>query len=203
MSAISDFFSTVWGRLPGCPEMILEKAVRDACIEFCKRTRLMTQSVIVDVEANEPRVDLYPDADVTWEVLDLRRDGSSLTALNRHEFLVQDYIIDTGTPGYYYLDGDRALVLGPVPAQAETLTALVSSRPTDTATRVADALWSDYREPISAGARAWVRRHYGEWSEPMLEADDRQFFERAIHKQNIRRAQGGAGVALRVRAHPF
>ncbi len=135
MVPLENFLPTILGRLPGCPEMILEKAVRDACIEFCKRTRLLTQSVTVDVEADEPRTELYPDADVTWEVLDLRRDGSPLTALNREEFLVQNYNVDTGTPGYYYLDGDRVLVLGPIPSEAETLTALVSSRPTDTATR--------------------------------------------------------------------
>ncbi len=203
MVSLDLFFPTVRGRLPGCPETVLRDAIRDACIEFCKRTQLFTQEVTVDVAAGEAQTVLYPDSDVLWEILDLRRDTSPLTALNRTEFLVQGYAVDAGTPAYYYLDGDRALVLGPVPDTAETLTALVTSRPTDTATYVADALWSDFREPVSAGARAWVRRHYGEWSEPRLEAEDRQFFERAIHNQNIRRARGGAGTALRVRAYGF
>ena len=193
----------VLGRLPGCPESVVYDAVRDACIEFCKRTQLLTQTVEVEVVAGEPSVTLYPDYDVHWEVLEVRRGSSPLTALNRREFILQNLGQDAGTPGYYYLDGEQALVLGPLPAANEILTALVTVRPKDTATRVPNVLFSEFREPIAAGARAWVRRHYGEWSEPGLEAHDRQFFERAIHNQNIRRARGGAGVALRVRSHSF
>ena len=94
--------------------------------------------------------------------------------------------------------------LRPSPAEsAETLSALVTLRPKDTAQRVHDVLYSDFREVIAAGARAWVRRNHGEWSELRLEGQDRQLFENAIHNQNIRRAHGGAGVALRVRSHSF
>ena len=97
----------------------------------------------------------------------------------------------------------RALVLLPIPETAETRTALVTLRPPDAAQRVPDVLYSDYREPIAAGARAWVRRNYGDWVNPQFEAEDRAIFERAVHNQNIRRAHGGAGTALRVRTHPF
>jgi hypothetical protein len=96
-----------------------------------------------------------------------------------------------------------ALRLAPTPDAAETLTALVTVRPTDDATDVDDLLWSDYRETIAAGARAWVRRNYGDWVNPQLEAEDRKIFEWATHNQTIRRARGGANTALRVRSHPF
>ena len=203
MATLETFRPMVLGRLPGCPESVVYDAVRDACIEFCKRTQLLTQTVEVEVVAGEPSVTLYPDSDVHWEVLDVRRGSSPLTGLNRREFILQNLNQDAGTPGYYYLDGEQNLVLWPLPDANETLTALVALRPKDTATRVPDVLFSEFREPIAAGARAWVRRHYGEWSEPSLEAHDRQFFEYAIHNQNIRRARGGAGVALRVRANNF
>ena len=203
MASLDAFLPTVRGRLPGCPEMILENGVRDACIEFCKRTRLFTQTVDVDVVASEAAVELYPDSDTHWEVLTLRRGPTLLTPLFRAEYAAQGYGEDSGTPEVYYLEGDRTLVLGPVPDAAETLTALVSLRPQDTATRVQDALYSDFREPIAAGARAWVRRNYGDWVNPDFEAEDRRIFEYAVHNQNIRRARGGGSVPLRVRAHPF
>jgi hypothetical protein len=203
MAALTLFLPLIRGRLPGCPETVLHDAIRDACIEFCKRTQLLTQDVTVDVVEDEARTELYPDSDVVWDILQVRRDTTPLTAVNRTEFLVHGYNTARGDPAYYYCDGDRVLVLGPVPAASETLMAVVTLRPTDTSLQVPDVLWADYREPISAGARAWVRRHYGEWSEPRLEAEDRQFFERAVHNQNIRRARGGAGVTLRVRAHTF
>ena len=203
MATLDAFLPLVRGRLPGCPETLLRDATRAAAIEFCKRTQLLTQTVEVEVVAGEPAVTLYPDSDVHWEVLDVRRGTSPLTGLNRREFIVQDLGMETGKPQYYYLEGDRSLLLLPIPESAETLSALVTLRPKDTATRLDDALYSDFREVIAAGARAWVRRNHGEWSEPSLEGLDRQTFEHAIHNQNIRRARGGAGVALRVRAHSF
>jgi len=183
--------------------MILENAVRDACIEFCKRTRLLVERVDVTVVAGESVVALTPTTDLHWEVLEVRRDNTWLTPLNRHDVLIGVYGTQTGAPQYYYLEGDRSLVLAPVPDANETLTSLVSLRPTDTATTVADVLYSDYREPIAAGARAWVRRNYGDWVNTQFEAEDRQIFEYAIHNQNIRRARGGANTALRVRAYAF
>lgn len=203
MATLDSFLPLVRGRIPGCPEMILENAVRDACIEFCKRTQLLTERVDVDVEAGEPLVTLFPGSELHWDVLDLRRANTRLTPLNRQEVIVQDLGLETGQPQYYYLEGDRSLLLLPIPESAETLSALVTLRPKDTAQRVHDVLYSDFREVIAAGARAWVRRNHGEWSELRLEGQDRQLFENAIHNQNIRRARGGAGVALRVRSHSF
>lgn len=203
MPALDTFLPLVRGPLPGCPEAVLKDALRDACIEFCQRTRLLVQDVTVDVVAGERLVTLYPDSDSFWEVTQVRRDSTPLSPINRRECELNGWDTTSGVPLYYYLEGDRQLALGPVPDAAETLTATVTLRPKDTATRVADALYSDFREVIAAGARAWVRRNHGEWSEPSLEGQDRQLFEHAIHNQNIRRARGGTGVALRVRSHSF
>ena len=203
MPALDTFLPLVRGPLPGCPEAVLKDALRDACIEFCQRTRLLVEDVTVDVVAGERLVTLYPDSDSFWEVTQVRRGTTPLLAVNRRECELNGWDRDTGAPRYYYLEGDRQLALGPIPDAAETLIATVTLRPKSTATRVADVLWDDYREPLAAGARAWVRRHYGEWSSPQLETYDRTMFERAIHNTQIRQARGGAGVALRVRAHSF
>lgn len=203
-TSLEVFLPLVRGRLPGCPDMILTDAVRDACIEFCKRTRLLTEDVAIDVVQGERTVELLPDTDTAWEVLKVwRTDGDVLTASNRQDIADSDYDIDSGTPRWYYLEGDRLLVLGAYPNANETLTARVTVRPKDTATRVADVLWQDYRQPICAGARAWVRRHYGEWINDKQEAEDRSVFELGVHQANLRRARGGANAQLRVRAHPF
>jgi hypothetical protein len=203
MASLDDFLAMVRGRLPGCPDFVLNEAVRDAAIEFCKRTRLLVERVTVDVVAEEAAVTLSPDTDLHWEVLDLRRDNTRLTPWNRNEALMQDQSLETGAPQYYYQEGDRTLALSPIPDADETLTALVTLRPDDAATTLPDVLWTDYREPIAAGARAWVRRNHGDWVNPQLEAEDRVIFERAIHNQNIRRARGGVNTTLRVRSHPF
>jgi len=203
VTPLSSFLAMVRGRLPGCPESIQQDGVLAACIEFCNRTHLLVEDVTVDVVSGESRCDLYPDSDMAWEVLNLRRSTESLVPLNRTEFIAQHLDTRVGLPECYYLEGDGLLAVGPIPAATETLTATVTLRPKDTATQVHDALYRDHRQAICAGARAWVRRHYGEWSEPRLEAEDRAMFEQAIHNQTIRRARGGAKTSLRVRAHAF
>lgn len=203
MATLEQFLPMVRGLLPGCPQIVMENAVRDACIEFCKRTELLTQTTEIDVIAGEREADLYPDADTHWVVLEVRRSMTVLEPLSRKAFFDQSLSLNVGVPRAYYLEGDLKLLLGPIPDADETLTAWVATRPKDTATSVNDVLWTDYREPIAAGARAWVRRHYGEWSQPALEADDRGMFERAIHFEQLRRARGGTNASLRVRAHSF
>ena len=204
MVSLETFLPLIRGRLPGCPDLILVDAIRDACIEFCQRTQLLTEDLSVDVVANERAVELLPDTDLTWEVLKVwRAGGEPLTPVNRQALAEQDDDVNTGTPGYYYVEGDRYLVLGPVPDANETLQVRVTLRPKDNATRVHDVLWQDYRQPLCAGARAWVRRHYGEWVNPQTEAEDRKLFEYSLHNTNIRRAHGGVGTLLRARAQPF
>lgn len=237
MATLDSFLPLVRGRLPGCPDIVLKDAVRDAAIEFCRRTELLRANVDLAVVANQSHYQLlravwgtwgewlatpeyefitsdggpYLTADstaglegvVAWEVLHLRRANQRLTTANRQEFQLQGWDVATGTPGYYYLEGDGSLVLGPIPDADETLVATLSVTPGSSSANVPDALWYDHREAIAAGARAWVRRNLGDWVNPELEAMDRKAFEYAIHNQNIRRARGGANAALRVRAQPF
>lgn len=201
-TSLETFYPMVNGRLPGCPDMIVADAIRDACIEFCKRTRLLVEDVTLDVLAGERTVELYPDADTAWEVLKVwRTNGNTLEATNRQDLQDRDFDVDTGTPQWYYLEGDRLLVLGAYPNANETLNARVTLRPKDTATRVHDVLWQDYRQPICAGARAWVRRHYGEWINDQQEAADRSVFEQGINQATLRRARGGGDTPLLVRGH--
>ena len=203
MTPLDAFLPLIRGRLPGCPEAILQDAARGACIEFCKRTELLVETVSVAVVADEPTVELTPDDGELWEVLKLRRGATALIPLNRDEFEAQNYDVSTGTPLYFYLASNRLLVLGPIPDTSETLTATVTIRPSDTCTLVDDVLWYDWREPLAAGARAWVRRNYGEWVNTQLELEDRSQFERGVHQANLRRRRGGAGTELHVRMRGF
>ena len=98
-TSLEVFLPMVRGRLPGCPESILADAVRDACIEFCKRTRLLTEDVVIDVVQGERTIELYPDTDTAWEVLKVwRTDGVVLTASNRQDIADSNNDIEPGTP---------------------------------------------------------------------------------------------------------
>lgn len=203
MVSLDAFFSMIRGRLPGCPEAILRDALRDTCIDFCKRTHLLSATVSVPVVAGETRIELLPDEGEVWSVSKLVRGTAPLTPVNREEFAAQNYDVLTGTPGYYYFDGDDQLVLGPIPTAAETLVATVVTCPSDTCLAVDDALWRYWRDVIAAGARAWVRRNYGEWVNVDLEQEDWQRFEAGVYRAIWRRRNGAVDAPLRVRLLRF
>jgi hypothetical protein len=202
-TSLDDFLPLIRGRLIGCPDMILRDALRDTCIEFCKQTQLLSEQIDVQVTAGEASVTLSPSDGEHWVLSALRRETRLLEPSERYHFEQEGLDTRTGTPTHYYLDGPLNLVLGPIPDVDETLSAAVSVRPDDTASSVEDVLYTDYRTTIAAGARAWVRRNYGAWSDPKLEAEDSMIFERDIFRQLHRRARGGSNTPLRVRAHLF
>jgi hypothetical protein len=203
-TSLEVFLPLVRGRLPGCPDMILTDAVRDACIEFCKRTRLLTEDVAIDVVQGERTVELLPDTDTAWEVLKVwRTDGDVLTASNRQDIADSDYDIDRAPRVGTTWKATACWCWGPTPMPTRRSPPGSPCGPRTPPPAWHDVLWQDYRQPICAGARAWVRRHYGEWINDKQEAEDRSVFELGVHQANLRRARGGANAQLRVRAHPF
>lgn len=203
MATLNQFMDFTRGRLPGCPEQLMEKAVLEVCIEFCKRTQLLVEAIDIPMVVGTSQYAVVPTSDLPWDMIQLRREALALTPLARLDFLTARLDVLEGSPQYYYLEDSGMLVVGPIPEAEETLSALVTLRPDDDATTVPDVLFREFRNPIAAGARAWVRRHHGDWSESLMEAEDRNLFERAVNNQNSRRARGGVDRPLRVQSHSF
>lgn len=203
MARLDAFLPLTIGRLPGCPEMLVREAVRAACIEFCTRTRLAHFEEPVEVRAGERFAELFPADGVVYRVEAVRRGASDLTPSSRHDFAREGWDVMSGAPVAFYLESDRLLALGPIPETDETLVARGVMRPADNAASVPEALYSDWREAIAAGARAWMRRHYQSWADAQLEADDRAFFDHAVARANLDRARGGTGRSLRAKSYFF
>lgn len=146
---------------------------------------------------------LEPDAGVAWDITGLYRGAVPLAPSNRQEFADGALATLTGLPRWYYLEGDGTLVLGPVPASDEVLTATVTVRPADDAVEVDDVLLSVWSLPIAAGARAWVRRNYGQWVDAVAEAEDAAIFAAGVGQAKRRLAVGGSPACRRVRHRPF
>ncbi len=204
MAELSDFLSLVRGKMPGCPELLMEEAVRESAIDFCKRTKLLINEVKIRVVVGLRFYEMYPPDGITYTVNSVRRDNDDfLNPSSRHDFECEKLDVDSGQPTDYYIEGDGRLVLGPIPDAIETLTAGVTIRPDDTATVLPDALYSEWRTAIAAGARAFIRQNYFEWTNDQEEAKDRVFFDSEVNRANLLRAKGASKKALRVRGHYF
>ena len=202
-ASLDKFVPLIDGQITGCPDVMARDAARDAAIEFCNRTRLISLTTEVDVLQGESRTLLFPPDGEVFVVEHLYRDKTPLTRLSRHDFELDRLHIQDGAPWAYYVDGDRQMMLGPTPTANETLIGHFIIRPSDTASSVPDRLWTDWRQGIVAGARAFIRNRHLPWSDPALEAKDRDEFEQAIAAANLDRAQGGTRRPLRARGYWF
>lgn len=201
---IEDFFGLIRGRVPNCLNVLMRDAVVAAADEFCRRTQLLVDETSVSVVAGNRFVDLSPPDGEVFIVHGVRRAEWSLTPMSRHVFEQQRLDVRPGTPVAYYIEGNRRLVLGPIPEANETLIVRYVVRVDPEATEVNDRLFIDWRQGIAAGARAYIRRTHGApWDDPAEESADRDFFEQEINRANLDRAQGGTRKALRTRGTYF
>lgn len=203
MTSLDDFFPLVAGQCQRAPNMIMRDVLRDAAIEFCKRTRLFSSQEEVITEPGSALAGLFPMEGVTYQLEALMRGERHLERLSRYDFLQSNLQAISGEPTSYYLNGEHEVVLGPIPEQAEALTAHVIARPSDTAASVNDALYSDWRQVIAAGARALLRRTHEPWMDVNRELKDQQLFEDGMASANVQRARGRSMRRLRVPAHYF
>ena len=201
MTVLADFLTLTRGHLKGCPDLLMEEAVRESAIEFCRRTQLIINDVTVRVKSGRRFYEMYPPDGLAWVVDKVLRDTRPLDSSDRREFEDDGLDVDSGTASAYYIEGDGRLTLGPIPDADETLTAKVTIRPEEGATEVPDILYTEWREAIAAGAKIYGRKHYEQWYDPDRQNREEVVFEDAISKANLRRAKGGGKKPLRVTAH--
>jgi hypothetical protein len=204
MAYLDDWLPLVRPPLPGLPDFIGTEATREAAIEFCRRTKLFRESIALTTSPGEAEYPSYSSGNtVADRIDDILRDGAALEPASREVFHDNRWDRISGAPSAYYLEGNRAIVLGPIPDTVETLSVRAIMRPAADAETLDDALWDDWRWVIAAGARAHIRRNSSSWIDTgLLEQDDGIFqdgIEHAIH----RRARGQTRHRLRVPGHYF
>ncbi|MCK7581098.1 MAG: hypothetical protein MZV65_39380 [Chromatiales bacterium] len=129
MARLKDFLPLTIGRLPGCPELLVRDAVREACIEFCKRTRLMVDDQPLEVRAGERFAVVIPADGLVYRVESVRRGAMALMCGSRHDFAREHLDVKTGTPSAFYLESDQRVALGPIPEADEVLDGCVRGAP--------------------------------------------------------------------------
>lgn len=203
MISLDRFLPLVAGQCQRAPDMIMRDALRDAAIEFCKRTRFLSSQEEIVTEPGSPSVTLLPLDGVTYHIEAIMRGERQLERLSRYDVLQSGLHARSGEPVSFYLSGAHDVVFAPIPSQEETLIAHIIARPSDTANSVSDALYSDWRQVIAAGARALLRRTHAPWMDVNLELKDQQIFEDGIASANVQRARGRSMRRLRVPAYYF
>lgn len=201
MASLASFAKYVRPDVPMCPEIQILDAILRAGIEFCKRTKIMQESVDVTTVIGTTSYDLTTLMEANTEpnqVLSVRRDQNSfLEASSQDDAIRYRYDAQSGTPNYFYLD-NRNLVLLREPVAVETLTALVTQYPSEAATTLPDALYQRYRLEIAAGAKFFLLSMPNkEWSNNETASLDKFLFDSAVDSENLTYAKGNGLKPLR------
>lgn len=190
-----------------CPEIMILDAVLHAGIEFCKRSKIMQETIDVTTVIDQQAYDLTeimlantePD-----EVIAVRRDAiSNLDPTSKEDVLWDGSDNKSGSPTHYYLEGNNLRLLL-TPDAVETFSVVVKARPSEAATTLPDELYARYRTEIAAGAKArLMMMTMQEWTNLESAAINRVLFDSAINTENLRYAKGGGSKPLRTLINQF
>jgi hypothetical protein len=210
MAVYEDFLEYVAPAVPGAPEPLLIRAIRDACIDFCVETQLFQQAL-------EPIPSIAGIADYTIETPDDTKvsmvmkawyDGTEITDITQDEATVNTLTTqfgttpETGTPRRLVYTGSDTVLLDPVPdTSAKDLVLVAALKPSRASTTVFDQLYEDYAEAIGEGALSKLMNIkstvFYDPNESLLKAKK---FREAMNKGMVRANQGNLGrKSLRVR----
>ena len=193
----SDLFVYVLCDVPGCPEFTAERAIRDACIDFCARTDLYkaeVQTLIVSAGITEYELDA-PTGTEPNHVKAILRKGRPLAASTYEDAIMLIEQSDRSYPQYYAQYDNANVLIGPKPVERETLKVIYTLKPTQSSSSIPDTVGNEWRETLVSGALFRLQMMSGQpWLNPNAANANAQIYERGIAKA-IRQAKYGHGGA--------
>jgi hypothetical protein len=174
MKQLTDFYSRILPKVPGCPDPLVNEAVVDSCVEFCEQSLLIQSTTTpVTVTANQGTYTL--SAPASQKIAVTMKVWHGTTELEPAPSAVVDQVLayvsgvgtETATPGiprYFYEFSSGVIGLWPVPnaTNSNFLTARIATKPLRSATTVVDELYEDWADAICAGAVSRIRQTPGQ-----------------------------------------
>ena len=186
MALWSAFHPDVLVYVPGCPDPTVEQALRDASIEFFRRTRAWMEwlePIVTGGTLREYELELPTGAEVV-RIERATRAGQPLE--------VQGFRTLTSDPARIaggdlaLVSGDRvSVVLTQAVAPRERVQVQASLMPTATATGLGDTLFGQHRQAIAEGAKHRLLRMPGPLHKPREAEEARLLFEAAVARAGV------------------
>lgn len=193
----SDFYSWVLPSVPGCPNPTLDLHIRQAAIEFCRRTLCWVRT-LDPVEANG--MDIRFDLDLPSQTQAVKLMA---VAVNGLEYLLVDtqrglQLVRQGSGADFSFTQDKlTLDVHPLRARGDSIEVDMALAPSFNASSVETDVASPYVQEIAQGALATLQMIAGvAWSDPGLAAANKALFNQRVATvaMHFARGQGAARV---------
>ena len=202
-----DFAQLVRPECHGAPDFIIERAVLDSAIDFCKRTGVYIpepEEVSVIKGINEYEVSIPSGTELNY-ITDVFADKTKLSPVSFPKLLEMVGDGNTrGVPSVYSQRDNAAFFVAPIPDTTDTLRVLYSLKPSPTSSSIPDTIGRENREAIVQGAIYRLQMMPGQaFSNPGAAANNKMLFEREVGRALRQVKYGFSGGSLKVRYRQF
>ena len=193
----SDFYPWVLPSVPGCPNPTLDLHIRQAAIDFCRRTLFWVRTLDA-VEANG--MDIRFDLDLPSQTQAVKLMA---VAVNRREYLLVDtqrglQLVRQGSGADFSFTQDKlTLDVHPLRARGDSIEVDMALAPSFNASSIETDVASPHTQEIAQGALATLQMMAGvAWSDPGLAAVNKALFNQRVATvaMHFARGQGAARV---------
>ena len=202
-----DFAPYIRPEAQGCPDFVMERAVRDSATEFCQRTDIYVpepEFITVIAGVNEYAVSL-PSGTELKHIIDIFDDKTALQPVSYSVLLLKLGDETTrGTPRYYAQRDNLDFYLAPIPSAVDSLRVLYSVKPSPASTSIPDTIGKEHRETIARGALFRLQMMSGQpWQNPNAASINKQLFESEVGRTVRQVKYGYSGGSLTAKSRAF
>lgn len=199
----TSFYPEVAPLVPGCADILMTNAIRNAAIEFCEQS-LFWQEVqdAVDVTSTDLPYDLEAPAGArVCQIISGAVDGKPISpiALTILETRVDWATLTAEIPTHFYQQNPNQYSLFPLPTGTVSVVLRTAYSPTREAVEIEEHLYQTQLETIAAGALARLMELPQQpWSNPELGKFFRAKFMQGINDASIKanRSFGSADLVV-------
>ena len=207
---------------PNCPKVIALDEIRNTLIDFCINTDIYMQDLTPFVVA--PNINQYDSSDLDVpngtelnHIIDIFRTNSDSSASQtsqkkliplkaRAQIGSQSIfsVYGKGRVEYYAQKDQETILVAPTPETTETLYALYSLKPTNTATSIPNIIINEYQEVIVHGALYRLQMMKDSpWSDIQAADLNKRMYDKGEALAVRKTKYGGVGAPLTVKYQEF
>jgi len=207
MASFESFMKDVLPYVPGCPDTVVENALRSSSIELCEKAAVYTKELdpittvagIHEYEFGQPtgtKVDK-----IIWGIYngrDLEAITPRMLESRKPKWRESN---NTSTPEYFLQQSPDLFWLIPVPdtTKASGIIMNVSLKPSRTSNNILTEIADDYRDGIIFGALyRLLRMPSRDWSDPQAAVDYAGLFAQTVQDAEIKARRADIGVGRKV-----
>jgi hypothetical protein len=202
----SDLSAYIRPEVQGCPDHLIERAVRDSCIDFCRRTDVYMpepEAVTVVKGVNEYALSLPTGTELN-HIIDIYNDTAPLKPVSYTKLLsILGNETEQGTPQYYAQRDNTDFYLAKIPNRDYSLKVVFSVKPSSTSTSIPDTVGKEYREILVHGALYRLQMMNQPWGNANLAGSNKQLFDREVGVTVRQVKYGFSGGSLTCRSRAF